>query len=204
MKKIVFLLLLFALVAECLLGQGRSAEQQLTLAAPSVPQAKVTAVNTSTGVSPDTETNSAGLYGFPGLAPGTYDVKIDRSGFATSTKRVTLLADTTLTVDFALGVGNVTQQVDVSGGEAVLVQTTQSTVSASVNSREVENLSMLNRNFTGLVTLVPGGSSAPAVNSNKVGFGGGIAVGGGTGRNVQMSVDGLDKRDERAGEISDI
>ena len=164
-----------------------------------VPGARVTAANNNTGVTRDTQTNTVGLYGFPGLPPGAYTVTMERPGFAGSSKKVTLLADTTLTVDFALGVQAVAQQVDVSGGEAVLVQTTQSEVSASVNSKEVENLPMLNRNFTGLVTLVPGARAAPAVNSNKVGFGGGIAVGGGTGRNVQMSVDGLDNRDDVIG-----
>ena len=201
MKKSVLTILLFAVTEAFMFAQstGTISGTATDASGSIVPKAKVTATNTSTGVSRDTETNSAGLYGFPGLIPGTYDVKIDHSGFASSTKRVTLLADTTLTVDFALGIGSVSQQVEVSGGEAVLVQTTQSEVSASVNSTEVQNLPMLNRNFTGLVTLVPGARPAPAVNSNKVGFGGGIAVGGGTGRNVQMSVDGLDNRDDVIG-----
>ena len=40
-----------------------------------LPGVTVTATNTSTGVVRTTVTNGEGVYGMPGLEPGTYDVK---------------------------------------------------------------------------------------------------------------------------------
>ncbi len=160
--------------------------------------AAVTATNTGTAQARKTVTSSEGLYGIPALDPGIYDVKVQMTGFAPTVKRLTLLTGSTFTVDVALGVAGVTQEVSVTG-EAVLVETTQSVVAGSLQTSEVQNLPMLNRNFVGLVTLVPGARPTTQANSNKIGFGGGISVGGGTGRNIELEVDGVAARDDVVG-----
>src|SRR5262245_25972067 len=163
-----------------------------------LPGATVTATNTATKITRETVTNDAGLFSLAGLAPGAYEVAASLQGFATSTQRVQLLADTTLSIDFKMGLGTLQETVEVSAG-ALVVQTTKSEVGTSIQTGEVQNLPMLNRNFVGMVTMVPGARPAPPVNSNKTGFGGGIAVGGATGRYVQTNVDGLENRDDIVG-----
>ena len=161
-----------------------------------VPAATVTATNAGTRLSRTTVTNSDGLYNIPALDPGVYDVRAEKEGFAPSIKKgVALPTNTTLTVDFALMVAGTTQQVEVSG-EAVVMDTTQSEVSGSIRASEVQNLPMLNRNFTGLVSLVPGARPAPVLLSIRLIFGNGISVAGGGGRNVEVNVDGADNRDD--------
>src|ERR1035441_4961175 len=48
--------------------------------------ASVTATNSATGVARTTTTNTSGIYSFPDLTPGTYDVKVVLSGFDTVVK----------------------------------------------------------------------------------------------------------------------
>ncbi|OFW40449.1 MAG: hypothetical protein A3J28_16865 [Acidobacteria bacterium RIFCSPLOWO2_12_FULL_60_22] len=164
-----------------------------------VPRAAVTVTNTNTAVARNTVTNPEGLFSVAALPPGAYDVKVEMAGFAPSARQgVTLVTDTTLTLDFALGVAGTTEIVEVTG-EAPLVETTQSGMSGALRTSEVESLPILNRNFMGLVTLVPGARPTTQANSNKIAFGGGIGFGGGTGRNVQLEVDGLAARDDVVG-----
>src|SRR4029434_7886980 len=51
-----------------------------------VPNAAVTATNTATNVARTTLTNTSGVYNFPGLIPGTYQVKVAAGGFQTAVK----------------------------------------------------------------------------------------------------------------------
>ncbi len=46
------------------------------------PNAAVTATNSKTNVARSTTTNAAGIYSFPDLTPGTYEVKVTAAGFA--------------------------------------------------------------------------------------------------------------------------
>ena len=55
-----------------------------------VPSASVTVTNTATNVVRMTETNTAGLYSFPDLTPGMYNVKVVLAGFDTVTKANTM------------------------------------------------------------------------------------------------------------------
>ena len=71
-----------------------------------VPGASVTATNTATNVARPTETNAAGIYSFPGLTPGIYDVKVVAAGFSTAVRTaIELQVQQTARVDFTLAVG---------------------------------------------------------------------------------------------------
>src|SRR5437763_11339130 len=52
----------------------------------SIANVPVTATNVATNVSRPTVTNNAGVYSFPDLAPGTYQVKVSAPGFDTVIK----------------------------------------------------------------------------------------------------------------------
>src|SRR5262245_20580659 len=201
MKRVAWIVcLVFVPSAAFLFGQargtisGRITDQSGAIIA----QAKVSATNTGTGATRESVSNATGLYSFPGLDPGPYDVKVEAPGFAGTDRRVNLLTDTNLDADFLLGVGQVREEVQVTG-EAALVETTQSGTAGALTTVEVANLPMIDRNFSNLVQLVPGARPAPLVNSNKLTYGTGISIGGGGGRNLQMNVDGLDNRDDMVG-----
>ena len=86
-----------------------------------VPNATVTLVNQNTGVQIKTVTDSAGLYQFLDLNPATYRISAAVQGFRTTeVKDLTLLVDQIVSLDLKLEVGDVTQQVEVSGSVELL------------------------------------------------------------------------------------
>ncbi|PYR44723.1 MAG: hypothetical protein DMF89_27100 [Acidobacteria bacterium] len=164
-----------------------------------LPGVAITATNLATQIARETISNGEGLYSLQALQPGTYDVALALSGFATQSQRgVAVITGQATTLDTALSIAAVSETVTVAG-QAPLVETTKTDVSKSIQLTEVQSLPVINRNFMGLVTLLPGARPIDRVNSNKVSFGGAISFAGGTGRNVDMKVDGVDNRDEVVG-----
>ena len=91
---------------------GRIVDQQ---SAP-VPGATVTASNGQTGFSRSAVSDSEGLYRLSALPIGTYDLKVDLSGFSgLERKNLTVSVGQTLTIDVTLQVAQVAESVDVSG-----------------------------------------------------------------------------------------
>lgn len=81
----------------------------------SVPGATVVATNVATGVATTRQTNDAGLYVIKPLPPGEYKVVITASGFLTLVQeKVIVDALSTVTLNFALKVGDVKETVTVS------------------------------------------------------------------------------------------
>ncbi len=131
---------------------GRVADQTGAL----IPNVKVTATRTSTGVSQSTVTTSAGTYTIPHLQVGTYTVTADASGFKEGiAKEITLNVAQQRELDFKLALAGVTTSVQVSAAPP-LVNTTNGTVASTVSEEQVENLPLNGRNIEGLMTMVPG------------------------------------------------
>ena len=55
-------------------------------AAAVIPGVTVTATNAATGVTRETVSNAEGLYSFPGLPPGNYNISAALTGFSTVTR----------------------------------------------------------------------------------------------------------------------
>src|ERR1700761_2580324 len=89
----------------------------------SVPGADIRITNTETGVVSKTVTNADGNYTVVGLVPGRYDIEVSKAGFSTVTqKNFVLQVAQNARVDLALSVGQVSQQVSVTGS-GTLIQT---------------------------------------------------------------------------------
>jgi hypothetical protein len=121
----------------------------------SVPNAKVVAKNLGTGVERTTTTNSAGLYGFPSMGVGSYELVVSHDGFkAIQVRDVVVQVGQTTTQNVQLNVGAVTEQVIVEGSSP-LFQTTESSVSTVVNQKLIEELPLSGRRYTDFVLLTP-------------------------------------------------
>src|SRR6267154_1842911 len=120
------------------------------------PNASVTATNTATNVARNTTTNSSGVYSFPGLLPGTYQVRVEAAGFDTTVKtNIELQVQQTARVDFTLVVGQSTQTVQIcSSGE--MPATENATVGTVIEEKRIAELPLNGRNFFSLVALSPG------------------------------------------------
>src|SRR5690348_1538192 len=101
----------------------------------SVPGAKVTLRNTNTGISQVFTTTTVGDYMFVHLIPGKYVVTVEAKGFKGAvSSELTLQVDLALRQDFTLDVGQITQEVTVTGSTQML-QTASSTVGQVVDNR---------------------------------------------------------------------
>jgi len=125
-----------------------------------VPDAKVTVTNVDTNVSQTTTTTSAGTYLIIDLIPGTYAVKIEKTGFKTFVSRnVTVVGGATSTVNATLDPGTVTETVEVIA-PAVALQTEQPEIGTTINETLTQDLPQLisgsNRQIDNFIFLVPG------------------------------------------------
>ena len=126
-----------------------------------VPGAKVTIVNPSTSTTRSATADGNGYYTFPNLAPGTYDVKVQKEGFASAQQDgVVLQVNSTARVDLTVRPGQVSETITVSTAPPLL-QTDTARTGATMSDKQAEQLPLGNgRNFQNLVNLVPGATPA--------------------------------------------
>jgi hypothetical protein len=121
-----------------------------------VPNAKVTVTDVRKGTTDTATTNDQGNYSVTHLIPDTYDVSVTAQGFkTTSSKSVTVSADSSSRVDLALALGSTSEAVEVTA-EAPQLKTDRADIATTFNERYVTELPILNRNFTQFELLSPG------------------------------------------------
>ena len=118
--------------------------------------AKVVVTNQDTQILQTTTTGAEGNYTVPDLAPGTYQVEVEDTGFKKSVSNDNIVyVATTTRVDLTLTPGEVSQQVTVTA-QSPLVGSTTSDLGQVVSSTQIRNLPLNGRLFEQLVTIVPG------------------------------------------------
>lgn len=133
-----------------------------------VPTAKVTLRNVHTNVTSTFPTTSAGDYQFVSLIPGTYEVTVAAQGFKSAvSKDLVLQVDQTLRQDFALTVGEVAQQVTVSA-QGQMVQADNPTIGQVISSQVMEALPISGRDFTNLLQINAGVTTAAGGIQNSI------------------------------------
>jgi len=118
--------------------------------------AKVTVLNTQTGVSRALTTDSAGQYNAPTLIPGTYTIRAEAKGFtAFERQNVILEVGQEVRVDCTLQPGTAVQTITVTAATP-LVNTTSPTLGGTLQTKQIANLPLNGRNYQYLMTLRPG------------------------------------------------
>jgi hypothetical protein len=122
-------------------------------------ETSVRATEVNTNSTRETKTNDAGNYSFPLMDPGTYSISAEHTGFKRESRQgVRLDANSTVRTDFTLQVGSVSETVSVSASAAIL-QTDRADLGTKIETTTLENLPLtFNRNYQGLLGLVPGAS----------------------------------------------
>src|SRR5437762_6120138 len=151
-----------------------------------IPGAMVTVTNPATNFVRAAISNEAGIYNFPVLQPGVYNIKVELPGFRTITQNdVELQIQQSARLDFTLQVGEVSQTVEVSG-TAALIATENATVGTVIENRRIVDMPLNGRNFLQLVAL------SPNVNANFANSGGQASSRQGGDRSTQLlSVAGM-------------
>ena len=89
------------------------------------------------------------------LAPGQYEVSVSAAGFTAATVRLTLQTEQSLDLPVKLSVSSGTQTVEVRA-EAPLLNTAESRIQATLQTRELESLPLQGRTIFGLISTAPG------------------------------------------------
>jgi len=122
----------------------------------SVPGAIVKVTNTETGSFREAVTDTSGDYAIRSINPGTYNIEVIAPNFQRQvTPAVKLDVAQTVTQDFHLTVGQVSESVQVEA-QAPLLQSETGTVGTVIENAKVEELPLNGRNFNNLTRLVPG------------------------------------------------
>ena len=160
-----------------------------------LPGVTVVATHVPTGRTYQFVTSSTGAYTAALLPSGAYTVTFMLSGFQPLTVTgIALSVNDRVAINGTLKVGALSETVQVTA-ERSMVQATPA-VQSTVNSRQVQELPLNNRNFVQLATLAPGVSSDL---SDEVGIGltstVSISVNGGRRNAVNWLVDGVSNVD---------
>lgn len=167
-----------------------------------IPGVKVTVTNSEKAVNREVTSSSSGEYVVPKIPLGNYTVTAEAHGFQKLLRTgIFLDAGQTLKVDLQLTLGQVTQEITVSG-EVQRVNTESGAVNTVITAKQVTDLNLNGRNFTALTMLVPGAASNNAFDSLHMGFGSGqerISFNGSRENDVNVEVDGGNNNDEWGG-----
>ena len=160
-----------------------------------LPGVEVTVRNQDTGISRTVVSNDEGSYRAQSLPVGPYEVRAELAGFQTTVRSgFGLTVGQQAVVDLTLQVGEITEQVFVTG-EASLVETTQSTVSELVDEKKIRDLPLNGRNFIQLALLQAGvvnSVSAPRSQAGNEGIK--ISIAGTRTTQTAVLLDGTDIR----------
>ena len=112
-------------------------------------------------------TESNGVFIFQNLTFGRYRLTAGKSGFASRAFDDVQVQTARITdVRVQLEVGATTQTVTVSGGEAPVVEATSSSLSDTIDTKQVVNLPVNGRNIMSFAFLVPGWANTGVASSN--------------------------------------
>ncbi len=160
--------------------------------------ADVTVTNKGTGATRSTKTNASGEYRLEALAAGIYNVKISAKGFSSAeAKDLELLVGATATQNINLVPGAVSEIVEVTT-TAPLVDQQKTDVSTNITPEQITDLPLIGRDIADLAYLSPGVKAADSYDPTKNRYSI-LSVNGQGGRNVNVTVNGIDNKDNTVG-----
>jgi Carboxypeptidase regulatory-like domain/TonB dependent receptor len=145
-----------------------------------LPGVVIRAVHVATGNSFEAVTDGGGAFRIP-VRVGVYEITAELSGFSTVTRRgLELLVGQQVSINLQLAPSTIQETVTVTG-EAPLIETTSSTMSANIDPRQMTELPINGRNWQDLLAVAPG------ARYNSQQRGDSVSAGEGT---FQLNIDG--------------
>ena len=141
--------------AQAQLGTGAIAGVILDASDAAVPGARVTVTNAGTGLSRTVETSKTGQFSAPVLPPGTYQISVERDGFA-AIRQTDLLVTVGSTVNlrFAMEPKGVTETVEVQARQTL--DSTKTNQSTLIDRTQIDELPINGRRADQFALLTPG------------------------------------------------
>ena len=131
-----------------------------------VANAKITATDADRGTVFRAQSNRDGVYNLSRLPIARYEVRVEANGFQTAVHPAFALSlGQTASVDVALTIGQLSQQVVVTAGDEIL-QTQTTEVGALLEASSIANLPLETRNYQQLTLLIPGSATISPASFN--------------------------------------
>ena len=163
-----------------------------------VAKASVTLTDRSTRVARKGLSDDAGVYVFPGVPIGTYDLAVSAPGFKTYvTNGIVLEVGSSIAINAPLSVGATATRVEVQA-EGLSLQTEDASFKQTIDREAVTEMPLNGRQMTALITLSGGSNSAPAgdFTGSKYSYQTiSVSVAGGNGNTTLWRLDGGDNQD---------
>jgi len=135
-------------------------------------------------------TDAAGVYRFPALDPGTYELTATLAGFEPAKRdALQIVVGKVIKVDLALAVGGVTESVQVTS-ESPTIDVKRATAATNIRQEQIDRIPK-GRDFQSLVTLAPG--------ANNESRSGGLSIDGASAAENKYYLDGIDTTNLRTG-----
>lgn len=168
-----------------------------------VENAAVKARQTATNIAVETATGKDGRFRAAYLKPGEYEIAVEKKGFSTYTKKISVSIGAAFELPIVLAIEGTQSNVTVSGDSNVL-EAARSQIAGTVSQAEVATLPLLGRNFLDLALLIPGVSPTNTASGQLFAEtsavpGQGISVASQRNFSNNFIVDGLSANDDAAG-----
>lgn len=138
-----------------------------------VPGARVILKDLENGKTQEATSSEEGFYRIVGLAPGRYELTVEKEGYKKSlAENVTISAETIQGADVILEIGDITAVVTVTGEATDQLETESASIAKALTTAEVKRLPQVGRDPYELARLTPGvfGDSARSANGNSSGL----------------------------------
>ncbi len=160
-----------------------------------IPDALVTVKSQDTGLVRTLTTDSDGNYAITELPLGNYSVTAEKSGFRRATLHdVVVVVSINQRANLQLTPGEVKEAIEVTA-ELPIVETAGNTLGGTIEEKTVAQLPVNGRDFTKLLTLVPGANADPSSVNDAPGSFGIFSINGNRGRANNYLLDGTDMND---------
>src|SRR5215213_1179833 len=189
------LMLCFAAVA---FGQKTAGNIEGTITDPNgavVPNATVTAkaTGTTTGYSQTVTTDSNGYFQFAQVPAGTYNVTATGTGFKTSNQNVLVSVDKSVPANFALELGQGTENVTVTTDSSATIDPGDTKIDTNITKQVIDDLPS-GTNFSSLLKIAPNVRPEPLA--------GGFQIDGASGAENVFVIDGQEVTNFRTGQLN--
>jgi hypothetical protein len=148
-----------------------------------IANASITVKDLDRGTEWPTTANETGIYAFPRLPPGRYELRVEAPGFKSYVQpEINLDVNQRARIDVNMQIGAVNESISVSADAAIL-QTDTTQVGTQINPETIDHMALISRNPVALTLLAPGvispnistmnngirsqGNGRPYVNGNR-------------------------------------
>jgi len=141
-----------------------------------VPGTSITIVNVATGAQRSVTANASGLYTVPLLPPGEYRITVEQPGFRPVVRSgIILQVEQRATINFALELGSLAEQVEVTA-DAMQLNTIEASQGQVIDNQRIVDMPLNGRDYNQLA-LLSAGAVQPLPGSRYGGFStGGLRV----------------------------